>query len=159
MDALTHPLYWAIAGALLMAAEMIIPGGIIVFIGLGALVVATSLQFSLITTWVGALTLWFITSLILLLAFRNVAQKMVGGDSHIDDTDEDAHLYGKEAVVIETIGPATHAGRVECLDSTWPAIADGSTLTPGTKVRIICRDNISLVVEKMNDDLRAKFKL
>ncbi|MCE2595745.1 NfeD family protein [Motilimonas cestriensis] len=159
MNALTHPLYWAVAGALLMAAEAIIPGGIVVFIGIGSMIVAASLQFGLISTWVGALTLWFISSLILLLAFRNVAQNMVGGDSHIDDTDEDAYLYGKEATVVETIGPATHVGRVSCLDSTWPAIADGSTLTPGTKVRIICRDNISLVVEKVKDDLRAKFKL
>lgn len=159
MNAVTQPHYWAIAGLILMAAEAIIPGGIVIFLGIGALIVSASLFMGLITTWVGALTLWFIASLILLILFRNVAQNMVGGESHIDDTDEDAHLYGKQATVIETIGPATHAGRVQYQDSTWPAIADGSTIGPGAQVRIICRDNISLVVELIEPDLRTKFKL
>ncbi|MFO6421953.1 NfeD family protein [Motilimonas sp. KMU-193] len=159
MNALTQPHYWAIAGLILMIAEAIIPGGIVLFLGMSALIVSASLFFGLLTTWVGAFTLWFISSLILLVLFRNVAQNMVGGESHVDDTDEDAHLYGKQATVIETIGPATHAGRVQYQDSTWPAIADGSTIEPGESVRIICRDNISLVVERVQPDLRTKFKL
>ncbi|MCE2573456.1 NfeD family protein [Motilimonas eburnea] len=157
MNALTQPHYWAIAGLILMIAEAIIPGGIVLFLGIGALIVAASLFFGLLSTWVGALTLWFIASLVLLILFRNVAQNMVGGDSHIDDTDEDAHLYGKQATVIETIGPATQVGRVQYQDSTWPAIADGSTIETGVQVRIICRDNISLVVERVEPELRTKF--
>ena len=148
---LTNPTTWAILGSLLVVSELIIPGGIVVFIGTSALLVAASLKLSLINSTVHALTAWFIGSTFLLIAFRGLAQKLVGGDRRIDNTDEDSDLFGETANVTETIGPGHDKGRVEYQGSSWTALGDGSVIETGEKVRIISRDNISLVVEKEQD--------
>ena len=145
----TDVLIWAGVGLTLMLAELIIPGGIIVFLGLGGIIVAGSLQLGLIEGWVHAFTLWFISSLVLLIAFRNTAQKMVGGDSTIENTDEELDIYGHDVEVTETIGPGDKMGRVEYQGTSWTALGDGSTIEAGSHAKIVCRDNISLVVEKI----------
>lgn len=151
-DFITGPvLIWAISGLILMAAELIIPGGIVIFLGAACLMVAAAWQLDFISSWTTSITLWFILSIFLLLVFRNVTQKLVGGDTTVANTDEDMDIYGKTATVIETIGPGEDTGRIEFQGSSWIAMADGSVIDVGETVTIICHDNISLVVEKASD--------
>ncbi len=130
-----------------MLAELVVPGGIVVLLGAACLVVATALSIGLVDGVVQSLTLWFISAIVLLLTFRQVTQRLVGGDSHVDNTDEELDIYNQIALVKQTIGPGESAGRVEFQGSEWPALGDGSVITVGSQVRIICRENISLVVE------------
>ncbi|WP_417763398.1 NfeD family protein [Shewanella sp.] len=141
--------WWGIAGVLLMLAELIIPGGIVVFLGAACLVVAAALWLGLISGIAQAFTLWFIASIVLLLAFRQVTQRLVGGDSHVDNTDEELDIYNKIAVVKQTIGPGEQLGRVSFQGADWPALGDGSQIAAGSQVRVVCRDNIALVVEPL----------
>ncbi|WP_306416224.1 NfeD family protein [Thalassotalea mangrovi] len=143
-------LLWGGLGLLMMLLEIIIPGGIIIFLGISAVIVALSLQFGLIDHWVHAFTLWFILSLLLLLLFRNITQKMVGGDTRIDNTDEELDMFGASVEVVETIGPGNRMGRVIFQGSSWTALGDGSEIKPGDAAKVICRENISLVVEKVD---------
>lgn len=142
-------LIWGAFGIFLMLAELIIPGGIVVFLGTSAIIVAASLQFGLIASWLHAFTLFFISSIILLLMFRNLGQKMVGGDSIIENTDENLDVFGTEVDVIETIGPGNKKGRILFQGTNWTALGDGSEIKVGDKAKIVCRDNISYVVEKL----------
>ena len=142
---------WAGIGIVLMLAEIILPGGIVVLLGAACLVVASALAVGLVEGVVQALTLWFIASMVLLLAFRQLTQKLVGGDSHVDNTDEDVDLYNKTALVKTVIGPAQQQGRVEFQGTEWPALGDGSEIPVGSQVRVICRDNIALVVEPLTE--------
>ena len=126
---------WAGIGIVLMLAEIILPGGIVVLLGAACLVVASALAVGLVEGIVQALTLWFIASMVLLLAFRQLTQKLVGGDSHVDNTDEDVDLYNKTALVKTVIGPAQQQGRVEFQGTEWPALGDGSEIPVGSQVR------------------------
>ena len=139
---------WGIVGLCLMIAELVIPGGIVIFLGTSALTVAVTLQFGIIDNWMHAFTLWFILSIVLLLAFRNLGQSMVGGDSRVDNTDEELDLYGKEVEVIATIGPGNKKGRIIFQGTEWTALGDGSEIKSGETAKIVCRDNISYVVER-----------
>jgi membrane protein implicated in regulation of membrane protease activity len=148
---LTNPIIiWGCIGLVLMLAELVIPGGIVILLGGACLVVASALGIGLVEGIVQSLTLWFIASIVLLLGFRQVTQKLVGGDSHVDNTDEELDIYNKIALVKETIGPAQHAGRIEFQGTEWSALGDGSEIAAGTQVRIICRENIGLIVEPVN---------
>lgn len=142
-------LWWGLAGVILMLAELIIPGGIVVFLGAACLIVAAALWLGLISGIAQAFTLWFIASIVLLLAFRQVTQKLVGGDSHVDNTDEELDIYNQVAVVIQTIGPGEQLGRVRFQGADWPALGDGSQIAADSQVRVVCRDNIALVVEPL----------
>ncbi|MDB2386363.1 NfeD family protein [Shewanella sp.] len=145
---LSNPIFiWASIGLLLMIAELILPGGIVILLGAACLLVAGALTTGLIEGIVQSLTLWFISSMVLLLLFRQLTQKLVGGEAHVDNTDEDLDLYDQTAMVKQTIGPGQQRGRVEFQGSEWPALGDGSTIAAGEEVRVICRDNIALVVE------------
>lgn len=143
-------LVWAVIGLVLMLAEIVVPGGIIVLLGAACLVVAGALGIGLVEGVVQSMTLWFISAIVLLLAFRQVTQRLVGGDSHVDNTDEAIELYNQIVRVKQTIGPGQTPGRVEFQGSEWPALGDGSIIEAGTEVRIICRENIVLVVEPIS---------
>lgn len=148
---LTNPIMiWGCIGLVLMLAELVIPGGIVILLGGACLVVAAALGIGLVEGIVQSLTLWFISSMVLLLGFRQVTQNLIGGDSHVDNTDEELDIYNKIALVKETIGPAQHAGRIEFQGVEWSALGDGSEIAAGTQVRIICRENIGLIVEPVN---------
>jgi membrane protein implicated in regulation of membrane protease activity len=149
---LSNPiLIWACIGLFLMLADIILPGGIVILLGAAFLVVAGGLATGLVEGIVQSLTLWFITSMVFMLLFRQVTQKLVGGDAHVDNTDEELDLYNQLATVKQTIGPAQKTGRIEFQGSEWPALGDGSEIVAGSQVRVICRDNIALVVEPLAD--------
>lgn len=140
---------WVCLGIILMLAEIIIPGGIVILLGSACLIVAAASATGIIEGIAQSLTLWFIASMVLLLSFRHVTQQMVGGDSHVENTDEELDLYNQIAVVKEAIGPGQQTGRIHCLGSDWTALGDGTEIKAGSKVRIICRENIALVVEPL----------
>ncbi|MCG9698240.1 NfeD family protein [Shewanella sp. Isolate11] len=142
---------WMALGIVLMLAEIILPGGIVIFLGTACLVVAGALAIGLVQGLAQSMTLWFIVSIVLLLSFRQLTQKWVGGDSHVDNTDEAMDIYHQQALVKAAIGPGQSLGRVEFQGSEWPALGDGSRIEVGTQVLIICRENIALVVEPLKE--------
>ncbi|MCF1427427.1 MAG: NfeD family protein [Shewanella sp.] len=150
---LSNPIFvWAAVGVILMLAELIIPGGVVVLLGTACLIVAAATAIGLVSGLSQSLTLWFISSIILLLAFRSLTQKLFGGDAHVDNTDEELDMFQRPALVKQTIGPGQHQGRVEFQGTEWPALGDGSEIHPGTQVKVICRENIALVVEPLKSD-------
>lgn len=142
---------WLCVGIILMLSEIIIPGGIVILLGASCVVVSAALGLGVVEGFVQSMTLWFITSMVMLLSFRHITQQLVGGDSHVDNTDEEVDLYNQLAIVKEDIGPGQQTGRIHCLGSDWTALGDGSEIKIGTKVRIICRENIGFVVEPVVD--------
>ncbi|GGI80914.1 NfeD family protein [Shewanella gelidii] len=142
---------WLVVGVVMMLAELVIPGGIIILLGGAAVIVSGALALDIVEGVVQALTLWFIASIALVMSFRQVTQKLVGGDSHVGNTDEELDLFNQTALVKQTIGPGQQAGRIEFQGTDWTAIGDGSEIVAGSQVRVICRENIALVVEPISD--------
>ena len=142
---------WAVIGLFLILAEIILPGGIVILLGAACIVVSSLLWGGIVEGISQSLTVWFITSIVLLLGFRGLTQKLIGGDAHVDNTDEAIDIYGQVAEVKETIGPGEKQGRIHFQGSDWPAVADGTVIETGEIVRIICQQNIAFVVERNED--------
>lgn len=140
---------WLIIGVVLMVAELVIPGGIVFFVGLSAVLTGGVWFTGLVSTWTNALVLFFISTMVLILAFRGITQKLVGGDSHVANTDEELEIFGKTVKVVSKIGPGKDEGRVEFQGTQWTAISDGSEIEAGEQVNIVCHENISLLVERI----------
>lgn len=143
---------WLVCGIILMVLELVIPGGIVFFIGLSSVITGGLWFLGVVNTWPTALVLFFILTMVLVLAFRGVTQKLVGGDSTIANTDEDLDIYGQVAKVVETIGPGQKEGRIEFQGTHWSALGNGKEINAGEQVKIICHDNISIVVEPFAQD-------
>lgn len=139
---------WFIGGVVLMVAELLLPGGIIFFLGLGATFVALLLYAGVLEGWLQAFTAWFIGSLVLLFGLRGLVQRIIPAQVNRGKTDEDLDAYGQNAEVCERI-PINGTGRIAFRGSTWTAKSHASdqALEAGTPVRIAYRDNLIWVVE------------
>jgi len=139
---------WIILAVILAVAEMFIPGGILINMGIASLIVAFGVKFGWLDTWVFTLTVWFITASSLLFLVYLFTDKFMSDDKSIENVNDELDIYGKDVLVTEKIGPGTQAGRVEFQGTTWTALGDGSEITAGSHATIVCKENISLVVEQ-----------
>jgi membrane protein implicated in regulation of membrane protease activity len=138
---------WIVLAILFACAEIFVPGGILLNLGIASLLVAIGVQQQLLDTWTLTLTTWFILASFLLFILYFVTERFFSGEYTVENTYEELDIYGKEVEVVEKIGPGTHAGRVAFQGTTWSALSDGSELNKGSHATIVCKENISLVVE------------
>lgn len=139
-------LWWLIGGAVLIALELIVPGAVLVFLGIGALIVGGLTWLGLIDHLIPAFTAWFVLSLALILLLRGIVQKWSGGDEDWGSTDEDVDAMDTIVDVTETIRPG-ETGRIMHQGTTWPAICHDHTIEAGKQAVLVFRDNVAWVVE------------
>lgn len=112
---------WFIIGVVSILLEFVIPGGIIVFLGMAAVIVAALIYFGVITSTVQAMLTFFVLSIFLMLVLRSIFIKYFEGDSYLENTDEDADAIGSVVEVVEVIEPHKE-GRINFRGSTWVAL-------------------------------------
>lgn len=140
------PWSWWLLGLLLLAAELLLPGVFLVWIGIGA--IATGVLSLLL--WETALWGWQIQ--LLVFAALAVVSTLLGrrflskSDQLTDEpllNQRGASLVGRTATLQEPI--AEGRGRIRLDDTHWPVL--GPDLPVGTKVRIISWNGRDLTVE------------
>jgi len=121
-------LVWAVIGLLLLIAELATVSFILCFIGLGALIVA-------LTTWIGItpsfssqLSVFTVSSLLLLFLLRKTARKLFAG--HADAPPDYA---GQKVPVIRPIPPGGE-GAIQYRGSDWIAFSDTAQAIPAGAV-------------------------
>jgi inner membrane protein len=144
-------LFWFIAGIALMVMEFIIPGFIIFFFGLGAIITA-------ILTWLGILSsieiqllVFIVSSVLTLLLFRDKGKKYFRGGvskSQVTGSISD-DIIGERAIVAEEIDSAKLTGKIELHGTMWNAAAD-IIIPKGETVEIIGRKDLTLLVIKIS---------
>ena len=139
------PWSWWVAGLVLLAAEMIVPGFFLVWIGLAALIVgALSLLF-----WDSAFWVWELQAI--LFALLAVATTFAGRRLTLRNatTDEPflnqrgASLVGRTATLHEPIREGR--GRIRLDDTLWQVM--GPDLPVGTQVKVVSSSGRDLRVE------------
>ncbi len=140
-------LFWFFLGLLLLLLELIIPGFVIFFFGIGAWM--TSLLCLLFNPGFELQILIFlITSVISLIAFRRLIQKKIlYGKSDNSDLVED-EFTGREARALTDIKPGKK-GKVEFKGTVWSAESD-SEIFEGDIVMIERKENFNLIVTPKN---------
>ncbi|MBR1871526.1 MAG: NfeD family protein [Kiritimatiellae bacterium] len=148
MDFLAVHWLWMYVGALLMVCEIVTPGFVILFFGIGA--VATGLVLAAwpeMPVWV-QLAFFSVASVASLLTLRRWFMGALGVKTPTSEMrDIEDGFAGKLATTVQRISPAL-PGRVVLGDAEWAAVAD-CVVEPGETVRIVSRDNLTLKVEKL----------
>ena len=140
---------WLGSGIFLMAIEFLVPGLVMVFVGLGALTVALGMQLGYIDEIPQQFTTFFISSIIYLLTLRFLVLRFVPSVTRKANIDEDEEVMGS---IVEIVAEITSGefGRVEHSGSSWQARAEGDqTILKGEQVKIIGRENITWIVQKI----------
>jgi membrane protein implicated in regulation of membrane protease activity len=145
-------LIWIIAGILLVLAEILVPGLIIIFFGASALVVALLIWLGLVGSYAFAIGLWLFMSLVLVLVFRRVARKIFPSRSSYRFVEDDVGAIGSEVKAVADIDDTTFNGRIEYAGTSWQARSKEGTIPAGSRVRLLYRDNIHWVVEPVEED-------
>lgn len=140
-------LIWSILGSVLILLEFIVPGGIVVFLGLAAILVGGSIYAQWITSLTSALLTWFISSIFFMLFLRSVFIKYFEGDAKVHNVDEDEDILGAIVEIIEDVCPYKE-GRVKFQDSTWVARSDEELLM-GSNAVILRRDGNTLIIRSL----------
>ncbi|MCG8393685.1 MAG: NfeD family protein [Pseudomonadales bacterium] len=142
--------YWIIAGLALVIAEFAISGLVVIFFGIAALLVGSLKFLGLLddTTW--ELTIFAVTSLLLLVFVRRVLNdKLMGQASEREGTEDSAGLIGQRATVA---GPFSDGvGTVLYRGARWQAQSQ-HPLEDGQMVRITEHQGLWLTVEPWNAD-------
>ena len=131
------------------AIEFLVPGLVMVFVGLGALTVALGMHLGYIDEIVQQFITFFISSIIYLLTLRFLVLRFVPSVTRKENIDEDEEVIGSIVELVADINSGEF-GRVEHSGSTWQARAEGDqTILKGEQVKIIGRDNITWIVQKI----------
>ena len=138
-----------IGGVLLLFFEVVVPGCVALFLGLGGIVVAALRFIGLLTDPFTAVIAWALLSAGLTVALRPVALRYFGGDSITGITDENAETMGQSVTVTESVS-ADEPGRVRFRGAAWDARTMEGTLPKGAEARIVYRDNLTWVVEPVD---------
>jgi len=138
---------WLIVGILFGLAEMIIPGLIIIFFGLGAIVTTLTTLVGLTTGFTSQMLTFLVTSLLFLTLFHKVWKRKRGKINSGDTTNFNIQI-GKIVPVVEYIDPVEGSGKVRYQGALWSATSK-EKIAPGESVRVIGCENLTLVVEEI----------
>lgn len=141
----TPAFWWAIVGIGLMLCEFIVPGLILFFFGLGALITA-------LAVWLfpldlpAQLAVFTAASLISLFGLRRLIKPVfMGKESAVNDDTLLEGMAGQEAVVSEDISPGI-SGKVMLNGTLWKAESE-ETLASGQTVTVTGQRSLTLFVK------------
>ena len=142
-------LYWLVIGVMLFFLEMAVPGFILFFFGVGALVTALAAWLTPISiAW--QLALFIASSLILVLGLRKLIQNTFFSPAKRDgavDVDVMHAVAGDKGVVSMSIVPPAE-GRIKYSGTSWRASAD-EPIEAGEIVAIVWQKDLVIHVEKV----------
>ena len=151
MGMIDPALYWLIIGVMLFFLEMAVPGFVLFFFALGALVTALVAWLTPVSVaW--QLALFISASLVSLLSLRGVIQKKFlspTSDDEDEEIDEDVFLAvaGERGVVSVTINPPA-AGQIKYSGTFWKATAD-EPIEEGEIISVVRQEGLVIHVEKV----------
>jgi inner membrane protein len=150
---------WAVTGFICIGLEMLLPGFVIFFFGVGGLITALVCLVPFISglLWLQIL-LFVVFSSISLIFLRRRFTRIFGGtvfNPKKGNTEDDG--IGKIADVIETAGPVIE-GRVKFMGTTWKAHTRTGECAAGTRVKILAREGMTYIVEPAVNDAEGVSK-
>jgi membrane protein implicated in regulation of membrane protease activity len=141
------PWNWMVLGFILLAAEIILPGVFLLWIGIAAILVgAISLQFWGYFFWPWQVQV--LAFLVLAVASAYLGKKIMSATESESDqpllNQRGEQLLGRTATLHEPI--AEGHGRIRIDDTTWRV--SGPDLPAGTRVKVVSADAGNLVIER-----------
>ena len=148
MPPVSPVLAWFLIGIVFYAIELVLPGFIVFFFGIGAW--CTALAVYLMDISIAAqLGIFLLTSLVTLFLLRKYIQTVFIGSAQHDDASVQAKPVADTGIVTEDIVPPAK-GRVKYGGSFWKAVAE-EPISVGTTVKIVGQDNLEVTVRPLSD--------
>ena len=150
IESFPSQLIWFVLGLFFIVAELMLPGFVIIFFGIGAWITALLNWFGVIPTFTAQLFTFLVASVLSLVLFRKKATGALRGKitGKLSSDDELDNVNGQKAKVVADILPNNVGGKVELYGTMWNAEADVPIQT-GVVVEIVERKNLILKVKPL----------
>lgn len=137
---------WLIIAMALLVSEFFVPGLILLFFGLAALLVTGAVALGWLVSLGGQLTAFGVLSVCMLVLLRRILQNWLQGrvSDEALENDPDSSLVGKHVIVAEDF--ANKRGKVILNGVRWAAISE-QDLKAGETARIVKSQSTDLIVE------------
>lgn len=142
-----NSLIWFIVGIFFLLAEILLPGFVIFFFGIGGLVTSLFTYLFNIDSLIVQIIIFITSSVLSLIFLRKTFSKLFRGNVSGDKILKDEFI-GKKALVIHEIVPDSLNGKVEFNGTNWEAKSD-IFIEKGTVVEIIERKDLKLIVKPL----------
>ena len=143
------PLLWFLLGMAFVLGELMIPGVVLLFFGIGAWLAAALLWLGVIDSLAASLAVFTIASLVSLLLLRKFVVRTFKGRKSGEGLDrEEYEFIGKLATVSMEIDPKREGGKIEFRGVQWNATAN-EVIEKENSVRIVGRENLTVRVERV----------
>ena len=140
-DVLNPEIVWLIIGLVLLILEFAVPGLVIFFFGLGALLVG-ALCYAFNLSLNAQIVLFLVSSVGMLISLRQSLSRVFLGHATDSEVSEDAlEVVGERVKVIQPISPQA-TGKVEFHGAQWQA-ACTCAVPEGRTVEVVGRDNLN----------------
>jgi membrane protein implicated in regulation of membrane protease activity len=145
-------LLWFLLGLALIFLELVVPGVILVFFGIGAWVAAVTTYLGLTASFQSQLLVFAVTSILLLVILRKwIKGKFYGHVGDVQDQTKNLDEFsGQSVVVLEDVIPNKMEGAVEFKGARWRAVSD-EHIKKGAMAIITGVDGIILNVRKKEE--------
>ena len=140
------PILWLSGGILLILLEVVVPGAVLVFFGVSALITSFFIYAGIIASHTQAFLFWSAASLVLALFFRRYIHKWFPALERYSPVSEAAEFLWKETEVIADVFPDKDTGRVRFQGTTWNAKSN-KVIPAGSKAYIVGKKNITLFID------------
>jgi membrane protein implicated in regulation of membrane protease activity len=152
LESLSPEIIWIILGTIFIFVEFFMPGLVIAFFGVGALITALTTWIKLTTTLTSQLLVFILSSILFLVFLRKYVKRTFLGKTKEAESERSFNVeIGKIIPVVEFIQPGEVGGKVRYMGTTWSATAS-EPIAPGESVEIIGNDGLTLIVEKVKKE-------
>jgi membrane protein implicated in regulation of membrane protease activity len=151
-SSLSPEVIWIVLGIIFIFFEFFIPGLVIAFFGVGALVTALTTWIKFTTSLTSQLLVFIVSSVMFLVLLRKYVKSTFLGKTKGEESERNFNIeIGKIIPVVEFIQPGEVGGKVRYMGTTWSASAS-EPIAPGESVEIIGNDGLTLIVEKVKKE-------
>lgn len=136
---------WLLAGLICIGLELFIPGLVIIFFGFGA--IFASLFSLFISNFIFQSIIFISFSILPLVFLRKKFKTIFKGTLFYPDKNDGKKIF-EFAEVLEPISEKEE-GRIKYKGTTWNAVSVSGKIEAGTSVKIIRREGLTFLVEKI----------
>lgn len=143
-----HPaVLWFIVGVVLVIAEFLVPGFVVIFFGAGALIVSLLCWLGWVEQTSAQLLLFSVCSLVMLFGLRWLVKGwFVGQSKKQGDSDEMSDIIGHEVRCLTSFSAAEPYGKAEFKGANWKA-RSSVPLSEGSYAIIEAVDGLCLILK------------
>ena len=142
---------WIVLGVVLIVLELVVPGAVIVFFGVGAILTGILVSLGLLEGFGNQLLFFAISSMVLVLLLRKQVAQWFPALGDYNPYNEEEDLSGRIVEVLQDVKPDSDEGQVRYQGTTWKAKSKVSVISAGQKAKITGRDNLLLYVESVSE--------